>query len=1179
MKETGYRTNRKSSLFIWPCFFSILLKGYLRPCPFPRYYFLPFSLSFLLILIALQTSNPLPALAEYTPKIELTPAQKAWLAEHPDIVLGTTTEYQPMAIKRADGTHYGMLLDIYEQINQVLNTNIRIHVEDPWATVQEKASKREFDGLALGGRDPSRKVLYNPTDAILSTYFSVFGRNRDEFIIKSFSDLEGLRIGYKKAAGPTRSLLEKLSSATLKPYDSHESMTQALLSREIDVIVAWMSYDHWRKDKMQGTIDNIYIIEEYPIEMVSHIRNDWPELIPILNKVIAAIQQEELPRILNKWFVEWPQSSKAKSISLTPEEHAWLSQEHVVRVRVGDNPPWNINTPVPAGMSVDNLKWIGEKFGIKFQFIPDDKPWIDGFKDIAGEHLNYDLDPTAKRTPERLETLAMSDEYLHSPWVVFTRDDVSGVYTIDDLQGKKVAVERGYVMEKKLETELPGAELVVKGGTEEVLLAVSTKQADAYVGNLIVTSHLLARLGITNIKVACPTPYGDHSQAMATRKEWAPLISIINKGLKHIPQTEKTRIQNKYTAVRYEHGINKAEVLQWILIATGATSVVLLFFIVWNKQLGRKVDERTSQLMETESRFRATFEQAAVGVAHVSLEGKFLRINQKFCDITGYSEDEILDLSFQGITHPEDLNTDLEHVQQVIHGDIENYSMDKRYIRNDGSVVWVNLTVSLVFDRGGNPKYFVSVIKDISERKDIEQDLARSEAKYRELIDNSIVGVFNSNVNGEFLFVNEAMVEMFEFDDPEQMQAEGSLSCWVDLKHREKMLDLLNEHGSVSNYEAETITNTGRHIHVIFSVKQFGENIIGMVMDISDRKMAENKLSEAFGEIEQLQKQLQAESIYLQEEIKLEHNFENIIGQSEALKYVLHRVEQVAPQDSTVLLLGETGTGKELVARALHRLSARNNRPLVKVNCAALPGELIESELFGREKGAFTGATSTQIGRFELAHESTLFLDEIGEMPLALQAKLLRVIETGEFERLGSSRTLKSDVRIIAATNRDIEKEVLDNRFREDLLYRLKIFPITIPPLRDRIDDIPLLVKDFVQFFSRKMGKLNAVNITKKSLHALQSYSWPGNVRELKHVVESALISAHGSKLHFDIPQTADFAEGGLKSFEEMEREYILKVLKAKNWKIEGKDSAASTLVMPASTLRSRIKKLRLKRP
>jgi chemotaxis protein methyltransferase CheR len=323
---------------------------------------------------------------------------------------------------------------------------------------------------------------------------------------------------------------------------------------------------------------------------------------------------------------------------------------------------------------------------------------------------------------------------------------------------------------------------------------------------------------------------------------------------------------------------------------------------------------------------------------------------------------------------------------------------------------------------------------------------------------------------------------------------------------------------------------------------------------------------------------LEAESAYLQDEIKLEHNFENIIGQSEALKYVLHRVEQVAPLDSPVLIMGETGTGKELMARALHKLSPHGRRALVKVNCAALPGELIESELFGREKGAFTGATTTQPGRFELAKGSTLFLDEIGELPLELQAKLLRVLESGEFERLGSSTTLHSDARIIAATNRVLEEEVRKGRFREDLWYRLKVFPITVPPLRERKEDIPMLVKWFLDQLTRKMGK-RAAEIPKRTMQMLQSYPWPGNVRELHHAIEGAMITAQGKKLNFELPSIADSTFSDFKSFEEMERDYILRVLKARNWRIGGEDSAASTLGMHVSTLRGRMKKLGLKYP
>jgi chemotaxis protein methyltransferase CheR len=338
------------------------------------------------------------------------------------------------------------------------------------------------------------------------------------------------------------------------------------------------------------------------------------------------------------------------------------------------------------------------------------------------------------------------------------------------------------------------------------------------------------------------------------------------------------------------------------------------------------------------------------------------------------------------------------------------------------------------------------------------------------------------------------------------------------------------------------------------------------------------KLQKAYADIKRLKDQLEAESTYLQEEIHLEHNFSSIIGDSEGLKYVLYRTEQVAPTDSPVIILGETGTGKELIARAIHNLSPRSKRALVKVNCTNLPQDLFEGELFGHEKGAYTGATTRQIGRFELANGSTIFLDEIGEMPLALQAKLLRVLESGEFERLGSPHTLHTDARIIASTNRDIEKEVRQGLFREDLWYRLKVLPITLPPLRQRKEDIPLLVASFANYFSKKMGK-SLPTISETVMKSLQEYPWPGNIRELKHSVESAMITSKGKRLTFEFLKTADYSSRELLSFEEMERSYIQKVLKQTKGKIQGSNSAASILKMHPNTLRTRMKKLGIKKP
>jgi PAS domain S-box-containing protein len=355
----------------------------------------------------------------------------------------------------------------------------------------------------------------------------------------------------------------------------------------------------------------------------------------------------------------------------------------------------------------------------------------------------------------------------------------------------------------------------------------------------------------------------------------------------------------------------------------------------------------------------------------------------------------------------------------------------------------------------------------------------------------------------------------------------------------------------------------------------------GTLQDIAERKQAEVDLQRAIMEVNRLRNQLQEENVYLREEINLEQNLGEMVGESAALRYVLFKVAEVAPTESTVLITGETGTGKELVARAIHNASGRRDRPLVKVNCAALSPSLIESELFGHEKGAFTGASARKIGRFELADGATIFLDEIGELPTELQVKLLRVIQEGEFERLGSSNTTKADVRIIAATNRNLDLEVKKGAFREDLWYRLNVFPITVPPLRQRREDISLLVEHFASRFSKKLGK-EITSVSPTTLKSLRDYSWPGNVRELANVIERAVISSRGPTLVIgrDFPEPAtDKLLQANKTLEELERDYILRILNETGWRIEGPQGAARILGINPSTLRARIVKLGIQKP
>ncbi len=348
------------------------------------------------------------------------------------------------------------------------------------------------------------------------------------------------------------------------------------------------------------------------------------------------------------------------------------------------------------------------------------------------------------------------------------------------------------------------------------------------------------------------------------------------------------------------------------------------------------------------------------------------------------------------------------------------------------------------------------------------------------------------------------------------------------------------------------------------------------------REKASKELEKSLAEVEKLKNRLQDENVYLREEIRSESNFGQIVTRSTKITAILKQVEQVAKTDSTALILGETGTGKELFARAIHSGSLRADKPLVKVNCAALPGNLIESELFGHEKGAFTGALSRKIGRFELADKGAIFLDEVGDIPIELQSKLLRVLQEGEFERLGNPRTIRSSARVIAATNIDLKKAILEGKFREDLYYRLNVFPVKIPPLRERPEDISILAEHFVKKFCKKMGR-GELKINKRTYEKLERYSWPGNVRELENVIERAVIVSPGPSLTIDDPLMPDepepIAEKGPKTIKQMEKEYIERELIKANWIIEGGRGAAKKLGLPASTLRDRMRKYGISRP
>ena len=405
-----------------------------------------------------------------------------------------------------------------------------------------------------------------------------------------------------------------------------------------------------------------------------------------------------------------------------------------------------------------------------------------------------------------------------------------------------------------------------------------------------------------------------------------------------------------------------------------------------------------------------------------------------------------------------------------------------------------------------------------------------------------------------------------------------------DRKNVMEEIQKVIEDGQERSVEYDIIIKGGKIVPSYYGsgklVEIGGESyIVGQTVDISKMKQAQEKITTQLEEIKLLKEQLEAENIQLRQELLSTSSYGEIIGESDILKHILYRVEQVAPVDTTVLLEGETGTGKELFARAIHQRSKRSNKGLITVNCASLPASLIESELFGHEKGAFTGALQRQMGRFELANGGTLFLDEVGEIPIELQSKLLRVLQDGEFERIGNPRTMKVDVRVIAATNRDLEQEILEGRFRKDLFYRLNVYPITSAPLRERRSDIPILVEHFVQRFNKKLGR-NITRIPKKVMEQLKAYDWPGNIRELENIIERAMILSKSSTLKVEKLKILDHTpEEKLVTLADHERDYIKKVLDRTLWRINGPKGAAHILDMHPETLRSRMKKFDIQRP
>jgi len=628
------------------------------------------------------------------------------------------------------------------------------------------------------------------------------------------------------------------------------------------------------------------------------------------------------------------------------------------------------------------------------------------------------------------------------------------------------------------------------------------------------------------------------------------------------------------------------------------------------------------------------------GVFILDLEGKVVFVNLAAAEMIGWNPEELVNRHIHDILHPSQADgpcfrSDCKVYATLKDGEIHHVDEEVFWSR-DGTNFPAEYTSTPILE-DENLTGAVLIFTNITERKQAKKteealrknlDQLSKKSRYETIV-SSVTRIVHQSINLEEVLENaiEAMSKNIDLVDnvviyliegkEAVIRAHGGFPNWyieragriaypkgatwktiIEGKplycadvDQDTVIGPAGREMGTKSYLSMPIRFEGRVIGVLFILSYrknaFDQDELKLLKVVAQQiEIAINNahqaeaLQKALREVELLKNRLQAENIYLQEEIKTEHNFEEIIGQSPAIQRALHKIEQIAPTDITVLIQGETGTGKELVARAIHNLSPRKHRTLVKVNCGAISAGLVESELFGHQKGAFTGAIEQRIGRFELADGGTIFLDEVSELPPETQVKLLRVLQEGEFERVGSSKPIRVNVRIIAATNRDLADAVKAGSFRPDLFYRLNVFPLEIPPLRERKSDIPLLVNVFLSRLAKKLGK-HIHGLSKETMDLLMNYDWPGNIRELQNVMDRAVVLAHTPIIHIDdyMLQLNANSHSGSNKLEDMERSHILRVLEETNWVIEGKRGAASILGLTPSTLRYRMKKLGIRKP
>ncbi|MBN1676363.1 MAG: transporter substrate-binding domain-containing protein [Kiritimatiellae bacterium] len=1099
-----------------------------------------------------------------------------------------TYDNVPKAFRNAAGEVVGIFPDILKYVAREEGWEI-VWIDGTWEECLRRLENGDIDVMLDVAFSKSREETYDFSEkTVFVNWGAVYARRG--VAIQSFLDLAGKRVAVMRGSIHTdgdrgiKVLLAEFDvDADYLEFDDYEAAFKALDAGTADAAVVNRLFGALH-ERVYGVSHTSVIFN--PRQLKFACRKGFrpgQRLLARIDYHVESLKQEPdsfFGRILEHYFsgattgVPLPATRVGRGIvSLTGEEREWLKAHSVIRLGVDPQfAPFEFVTEDGryAGIASSYVSMIGGKLGVEFRVEPG-LSWKEAVQ--RAERGEIDVLPCVGITEGRKQYFLYSKPYLSFPRVIITQTE-SDVRSLDDLRHLRVGVQvdsshHGFVQEQ---TQLKP---VLYDTFQEAMRGLSRGENDAVVGNLAVATHTMKTLTLTNLKIACHAARERTPLAFAVRKDWPPMVSLLDKAIDSISGRDVSAILEEWVPAEHveelspkwqEVDLTSAETA-WlkahpvIRVATDPYWAPVAFEDSEGRYRGLTVDymRALSELLGVRLEF----------VPSASWYDAVEKLRTRQADVLACTRQTPAQCAFAVSTAP------FLSLPVVLFA-----RDDTPYIHNMAELR--ALRVAAVKGYG-----VVDHIKkecpgvEIVETPNVADALRKLQSGEATVYPGTVL--VTSRYIREAGYSNLKVAGSIPFQYPLGM---GVRSDWPILAGvLQKGLDAIPEEERNAIFRKWVGVRYEHEFDRSILWKTAIPFLVALVLFVVWNRQLKRtvarrtkELDEAFGQIKSLQERIEAENVVLRKEIRMAHLHGGVVGGSEAMKAVMAQAEEVARTDSTVLILGETGTGKELLARAIHNMSGRRSKSLVIVNCAAMPGALVESELFGHEKGAYTGASARQIGRFEVADGGTIFLDEIGELSGQTQAKLLRVLQEGQFERLGSAEPISVDVRVIAATNRDIERDVRDGKFRKDLFFRLHVFPITLPPLRARRSDIEPLVCAFVSEFAAKMGK-PVEEISRVSMEALRKYGWPGNIRELRNVVERAMIATNGPVLKITPPEKEPWPLPGEASLAGVQRRHILSVLEQTGWRIRGDGGAAEILAINPTTLESRMKKLGIERP